>query len=250
MVSNSRLRRDVAIGVDGCPGGWVAAVWRPQQSNLTMQVVNSLATLIEEYPDVAIGVDIPIGLAASEPRACDIAARRLLGRSRASSVFPAPCRGILRLDASYAVTSARSKELTTRGISKQTYHIIPKIAEADDVVSPAMQKRMFEVHPEVSFWALAGGRPMEHAKKRSAGFNERRGVLRRVFPHDAIPENRREARALVAKSKSLGRGAGADDVLDAIVAAWTAQRFARSEARHLPEQREIDQLGLAIEIVY
>ena len=250
MVRDTELRSDVAIGVDGCPGGWVAAVWRPQESKLSMQVVDNLTRLIEEYPDVAIGVDIPIGLAATDPRACDVAARQALGRPRASSVFPAPCRGILRLDTNYATTSARSRNLTTRGISQQTYHIIPKIAEADGVLNPELQKRVFEVHPEVSFCALAGRQPMKCSKKRTAGFNERRDLLRHAFPHDAIPESRKEAKALVRESKCLGKGAGADDVLDAIVAAWTANRFAQGEAQRIPELRTTDERGLVMEIVY
>ena len=249
-MSEESLRAEIAVGVDGCPGGWVAAVWEAASLRLTVRVVRHLSDLIEQFPDVAIGVDIPIGLAESEPRACDVAARKLLGRPRGSSVFPAPCRGILCVNASYAETSARSRVLSGRGISQQTYHIIPKIAEADAAITPELQERVFEVHPEVSFWAMAGGHPMRYAKKRTAGFTERRDVLRTVFPSDAIPETRDEARSRASESKCFGKGAGADDVLDAIAAAWSALRFARGEAKRLPEQRELDSRGLAMEIVY
>ena len=42
-----------------------------------------------------IAVDMPIGLAERGPRACDIAARRVLPRGRKSSVFPPPRRAML-----------------------------------------------------------------------------------------------------------------------------------------------------------
>lgn len=248
-MDGRRLRTGIAIGVDGCPGGWVAAIWRPDKASLTIRVVGSLADLIDAHPDVAIGVDIPIGLPATEPRGCDITARRLLGPGRASSVFPAPCRGIVHLRAGYAESSARSRELTGRGISQQAYHIIPKIAEADNVLTPELQSRVFEVHPEVSFYALAGGRAMVHAKKRMAGFEERRDLLRAVFPNGAIPETRAETKLLAIDSRRLGKGAGADDVLDAIVAAWSAQRFASGEAKRIPNHPERDETGLRMEIV-
>lgn len=244
------LRTDIAIGVDGCSGGWIAAIWKPGESNLTMKVVRHLAQVIDAYPRVAIGVDVPIGLSSREPRACDVAARKLLSPKRTSSVFPAPCRGILRLDASHAVTTAKSKEQTGRGISLQTYHLMPKIVEVDDVMSPDLQQRILEVHPEVSFWALANEAPMAHPKKKLAGFKERRELLRGVFPHDAIPETPRVAKDLVSEARKLGRGAAADDVLDAIVAAWTALRCATGEAERIPVYRERDECELVMEINY
>ncbi len=126
MATTPQLPTETAIGVDGCPGGWVAAVWKPEESWLSMLVVEHLADLVKGFPDASIGIDIPVGLSATNPRQCDVEARRLLGAGCASSVFPAPYRGILRLNASHAVTSAKSKEQTCRGISLQTYHLIPR----------------------------------------------------------------------------------------------------------------------------
>ncbi len=250
MATTPQLPTETAIGVDGCPGGWVAAVWKPEESGISMLVVEHLADLVKGFPDATIGIDIPVGLSATDRRQCDFEARRLLGPGRASSFFPAPCRGVLRLNASHAETSAKSKEQTGRGISLQTYHLIPKIAEVDDLVNPAPQERIVEIHPEVSFWALAGETPMEHSKKTFAGFNARRDLLRGVFPRDVIPDNRSEAKALVRKSKGFGKGAGADDVLDAIVAAWSAHRLATGRAQRIADHGERDETRLAMEIVY
>jgi predicted RNase H-like nuclease len=45
-------------------------------------------------------------------------------------------------------------------------------------------------------------------------------------------------------------GAGADDVLDALVAAWTAWRHARGLSERAPESSELDPRGLRMEMVY
>jgi predicted RNase H-like nuclease len=47
-----------------------------------------------------------------------------------------------------------------------------------------------------------------------------------------------------------GRVAGVDDVLDAAVAAWSAQRIARGEARCLPDPPERDAEGRSVAIWY
>jgi hypothetical protein len=43
-----------------------------------------------------------------------------------------------------------------------------------------------EVHPEVCFWALAGGRAMEHSKKTAAERRERLAVLMRYKPEAGV----------------------------------------------------------------
>ncbi|MBW3631957.1 MAG: DUF429 domain-containing protein [Chloroflexi bacterium] len=82
------------VGVDGCREGWVAVTWdteaRTPQEALSARVHTSFMDLLDACQEaMAIGVDIPIGLSESEPRQCDIAARKVLGPRR-SSVFPAP----------------------------------------------------------------------------------------------------------------------------------------------------------------
>jgi hypothetical protein len=59
---------------------------------------------------------------------------------------------------------------------------------------------------------------MEYKKSRPEGYEERRALLVSELDGVTIP-SRREAGRLV-------RSAEADDVLDAIAAAWTAHRFA------------------------
>lgn len=91
---------------------------------------------------------------------------------------------------------------------------------------------------------------MRRTKKRLAGFIERRDHLRQVFPKAAIPESRPEAKGHVVASNHLGKDAGANDVLDAIVAAWSAARKSTGESKRIPSDVERDETGLTMAIAY
>lgn len=107
----------------------------------------------------------------------------LLGRGRASSVFPPLIRAILR-ESTYAAALSRTRELCDKGLSQQAFGILPKIREVDDLLEESEPARSMirEVHTELCFWAFAGGRPMTCAKKSGEGFRERMSVLEQVLP--------------------------------------------------------------------
>jgi predicted RNase H-like nuclease len=205
-----------ALGLDGCPGGWVAVL-------LADAVVERVAVL----PDVdsarawaaaaTVGVDMPIGLLDAEPREADTAARaRLPGR--AASVFSAPPRGVVEAYAGdAALTYADANELARarsgRGISQQTWRLVPRILEVDRAV--AAGARLLEVHPEVAFAELAGGRPLPR-KTSWAGIAQRRTWLSRLGLH--LPDDFDGAARC-----------GPDDVVDAAVVAWVADGAAAGE---------------------
>lgn len=121
------------IGVDGCKAGWFYVASNGEQ--LLVGIVSSIAELIPLFPEVGrIVIDIPIGLHnnGSEPRACDIAARKLL-KPRGSTVFPSPVRPCL-YTASYIEASEVSEQLTGKRLSKQSYNIFNKIREVDELL--------------------------------------------------------------------------------------------------------------------
>jgi predicted RNase H-like nuclease len=228
------------VGVDGCRGGWVAMCWNVEQRVITPKIHKTLAGLIKHPADAAaIGIDMPIGLSDTGTRRCDVEARRLLGPGRASSVFPPPIRDILHV-ATHKEANTLARAKIGKGIPIMAFCIFPKIAEANATVTPEMQDRVFEVHPEVSFWALGNG-PMRHPKRRQAGYDERKALLEQVTGL-SIP-TRKEAFALARPAKP-------DDILDATVAAWTARRVMDGKAGRLPEEPEMDSTGLRMEIVY
>jgi len=223
-------------GIDGCRGGWIS--FKVDLASLSTSVaLIDLPSILRNKPNglVILAVDIPIGLLDGS-RACDKAARKLLGQPRGTSVFAAPCRASLS-SKNHAAASATNLRITGRGLSQQAWGIASKIKQVDDAITQECQTWVFEVHPEVCFWALAKERPMKHGKKTQAGVNERLDLLRSIFLDIE--------RHLQNRPANVGK----DDLLDAAVAAWTALRLRKSEARQVcaPER---DDTGLMAAIWY
>ena len=181
-----------------------------------------------------IGMDIPIGLPDMGSRQCDIDARSLLGK-RGSSVFPAPLRGMLAATG-YQEACELGRQTDGRAISRQCFGILPKIREVDCAMSPQLQQRVFEVHPEVSFWASNQSMPMQNAKKCVDGRRDRLDLLRPTVP-------------VIEDIRVNGRAAK-DDILDAAAVMWTAERIFRGEAVGVSAVEEFDSKGLRMQITY
>ena len=195
-------------GVDGTRGGWVAVVLDDGRFAVD-HLVQPVEASFEELADAeVVGVDIPIGFG---PRQADAAARSLL-TGAASTVFTTPSREVLELPFGPGLgVSAQAHALGRRVLH------VTRLARADP--------RFHEIHPEVSFRAMNGGRPLRHRKKAAGGVLERLELLRR---HGIELEE-------------LGASALApfDDVLDAAAAAWSAHRIAMGRAATLPEPPEL-----------
>ena len=235
MTRNNHPKARVA-GVDGCRAGWIAFHVDPCTRETKTEVVDLRSLLYSRLDDVAIlAIDMPIGLLDC-PRPCDCAARKVLGSPRCSSVFAAPCRAALAAT-SHAKASAMNRITTGKGLSIQAWAIAPKIKEIDDLLQPQQQSWVYEVHPEVSFWRMNGQEPMTHSKSRLPGREERSAILRREFPNI---ERHLECRPI---------GVGADDLLDAAAAAWSALRLweGKAESVSTPSQ---DARGLRVAIHY
>lgn len=183
------------VGVDGAPGGWVAA---------TRGGIAGFATfraLLDAHADAALFVDIPIGLvrakARSGDRPCDKAARAAL-RPRRGCVFPPPRRDQLALaDAPYRAGL---------GISAQTHGILRKVREVD---AHRRDPRVREAHPELAFLLANGGAPL--APKRTPEGRAQRGrILRRL--------------GLRADATGLGVRATRADVDDASILVWLGEQ--------------------------
>jgi predicted RNase H-like nuclease len=231
----------LVLGVDGCPGGWCAVALDVSPTSAGVaesSVFRDFAEVLASAAQV-ICVDVPIGLLDGPGhRACDVEARKLLGPGRSSSVFPPPSRRALAFSG-YEQASRVNFELTGRGLNKQSFNVGGKVREVDEVMKAGMQDRVREVHPELCFWALNGRAAMRLNKKTTVGREARWRVLRRVF--DGLGPNP----TLPPELKGL---CGADDYVDALVAAWTAACVARGEARRIPVEPEADERGLRMEM--
>jgi predicted RNase H-like nuclease len=224
------------IGVDGARAGWVVARATPGLPEL--HLVPRFVDLADEALGTGILVDIPIGLpdADSPVRSCDAEARRRLG-ARRSSVFPAPSRAALR-SASWEEANAANRGSTGRGLPRQSWGIVPKIREVDDLLveRPRLVGRIRESHPELAFaWLL--GEPAGHHKATPEGARTRWRALDRIWPGIATR----------ARTWTRGRGGVAlDDVADAL-ALLALGGTGRSVP--LPDPPPRDACGLPVEIV-
>lgn len=226
----------IVAGVDGCSAGWVAFKVQLPSLATSIEVVDLQSWLKKRPPDISdLAIDIPIGL-FDRPRACDLAARKLLGSPRRNSVFPAPCRAALSA-VDHPTASALNRRTTGKGLTIQAWCIGPKIKQVDDAITADCQHWAFEVHPEVCFWALNGSTPMRYKKKSAEGVVERLKLLRKVFP--TIDEH------LMHRPSGVGK----DDLLDAAVAAWTGVRLHNRKAEKVCEP-ERDEKGLSTTIWY
>ena len=164
-------------GVDATRDGWIAAI-AGLEGPSTLECFPSVKALLER--DVALVIiDIPIGLPDARARGCDVHARRSIGRRR-SSVFAAPRREML--DVPDQATASRVRErLDGTRCSVQLFSILKKIGELDRLITPQLQDRVREGHPEVSFTALNGGEPMSFHKGTPEGARERLELLRHNF---------------------------------------------------------------------
>lgn len=214
------------VGIDGCQGGWVAVTLVDGRVE-EVAVVARLAELLGPEagtdrdadaepaggPYDAIAIDMPIGL-LDVARDADTAARELLPR-RASSVFGAPPAAVVeavraRQLNDHAAASALAAEVTGTGLSIQTWRLVPKIIEVDDLLRAGA--RPLEVHPEVAFTVVVG--EVLPRKRSWAGAATRRAVLERLgveLPDRFVGDELTEP----------------DDVLDAAICAWVADGVAQ-----------------------
>jgi predicted RNase H-like nuclease len=223
----------VALGLDGCPTGWVAVVLRDGHVH-EVSVVATVREALESARTTHIGIDMPVGL-VDGPRDTDAAARALLP-GRAASVFSTAVRAVVEgwVDGTittHAEASARSVELTGSGLSQQAWRLVPKMAEVEELAADGVG--LTEVHPELAF-ATVAGEPLP--RKRSwPGLAMRREILAGLglelptrFPRDTE--------------------AAPDDVVDAAMCAWVADGLASgARMRRVPERTE--QLAYGREIV-
>lgn len=234
------------IGIDGCKAGWIA--WIVSDNAVpAYKVVNTLDELVDELAGSTTLIDMPIGFSDSQTpdRLCDKAARRFLTSKRGSSVFPVPCREAVYQTDYIAACNANVEQLSKK-FSKQTWGIVPKIRELDDLMNAHANLSIRESHPEVVFAALKG-EPLAFSKRTQEGKEERLLVIQQLAPQwcDVLS---------LAIANTKRKDVAIDDIYDAFVLMLIA--YHAPQLSTLPElfdaggEADIDQNGRVREIVY
>ncbi len=224
----------IVVGVDAAKAPhWVAVTLRDGRLQ-SMVLHPSLDAVITAEPeatviaiDIPIGHEDPLGTVDQGRRRCDRAAREFLGSSRQSSVFWVPPPSVLASnDQAEAVQTCRARGWIAP--SAQLWAMRARLLEAQRCAS---DPRVFEVHPEASFQEALhlGGTSgyLKDPKNTWPGLVERLELLHaaRLRPERSLG--------------GIGR-ASPDDVLDATIAAWTAQRISKKQARTFPADPPTD----------
>jgi predicted RNase H-like nuclease len=231
-------------GVDGCHAGWVVALadgWpcpRPPE----FRICPTFRDLLDAAAGCpVIAVDMPIGLpSGAQPRRCDQIGRVMLGSTAASRLFHAPPRPAL-LARDPAEFQRMHRALTGRGAGYPVWGLVRKLRDVDSVMTPDVQGRVYEFHPELAWQNLAGQALL--SKHTAGGIAQRQDLLRAYVP--CLHEITQPRDALRRKHAAL------DDLLDALVGLCVAQAIAAGPdySRCIPAgEPERDDHGLRMEI--
>ena len=231
-------------GVDGCRAGWVVAqspAW-PCPEIPRMMICRDFATVLAATADcAAVAVDMPIGLLPNgDARECDALARKRLGKGATSRVFNTPSRSLLD-SPTYREFNLRHRRHFGKGISQQAFGLVPKLREVDTALTPTLQERVREFHPEL-VWQRLAGRTLP-SKHTAEGLTARWKLLRPSVPGlDKLREWRGKA----------GGALKEDDLLDALAGLELAHRLAHEPTRaaRVPENPPRDEHKLRMEIWY
>jgi predicted RNase H-like nuclease len=218
-------------GVEPCPGGWFVVSGKLQGVSLfpePPQVVASINDVLDNRPPYEIiALHAPIGL-PGEPikggRACDRAARKLLGVRRGAAVTAPPSRSM-------------AYDTVGTGLSAVVRAQLARIREVQRDVASYHQRSVFEVHPELGFYQLNEDKPLRYGKRTHLGIEERLALLQARMP------------GLERVLDNIPTGVRLPTVLDACVDLWTARRIAARAVSRLPEVPEWNEDGLRMELV-
>lgn len=229
-----------AVGIDGCRAGWVAAFRLDGKPALAIvKTLSELALHLDR--ETTVMIDMPIGLVSDDScRQCDALARERLKPYRSSSVFGVPPRAVTRI-CDYPKANALSRELTGKGLSKQSFYLFPKIRELDDwLMNHERRGEWYECHPEVAFAQLNSGIALKASKKTEIGRAERMTLLADLSGVDIALER--------ASQDYKRKDVLPDDCIDALVCLLTAERQL-DQRIVIPATPEKDERGLTMAIV-
>lgn len=224
-------------GIDGCKAGWLLVSFdKGNEKYEVLRTDDELLNALSSYDRIFL--DMPIGLEDEEyHRECDQLLRKELGSEYASSVFSPPIRPALDAP-TYVEANVISFEYNEKKLSLQSWNITPKIKTVDTFLreNPNLQEKVFESHPELLFQKLNGG--MIYQKK-----NLKKGIKHRL---ELISAEEKEADEFfrVIKEEYRRNEVAEDDIVDAMILAYSSKRSEEAGIKTIPASPEKDSEGL------
>lgn len=231
------------IGIDGCVAGWCAVI--SIENSISIKVYRSLKDLIGEYPKAShYIIDMPMGLGDENcTRDLDSKMKAKL-KPRQSTIFQAPCREVLKCD-SYEQANKTNRLILGKGLSVQSWNLVPKIRELDHLLRthPEFRDRFFESSPELCFTGLNSGKPLLEKKSQVEGRKKRIEILGSYpnFSRDTISS------VLVRYKRKEVK---IDDILDAWVLCLTGLLGNERGFEIIENEDKKDTCGIPMKIIY
>ena len=219
---------DTVFGIDGCKYGWLVAQLQGNK-NISFWLIESLDNINDiNKKSSVIGIDIPLELHGKGTRMAEKEARVFLG-SRASTIFSPPAIKTLNAKTYEDACRINYKE-EGKKISKQTWYILNKIKEARKIyLDKASNKKLFEIHPELSFMAMNNMKVLSDSKKTIEGRKKRLKLINIYYPHFNFSQ---------VREKFLRKDVADDDILDVIAVLWSTQKIIDNIASYVPKKPE------------
>jgi len=201
-------------GIDRWRGGWVVA--ELAEGSVTLWTTADITHACDRLAthDV-VAIDMPAALARSGTRQAESEVRAVLGSS-ARSVFTSPTRAAALAESQQAATEI-NRAHEGPGISAQAFGLFASIRELRAALTGPRFDHWWETHPETAFALMNNGTPLA-SKRTAVGVGRRLDLLGTHLgvDHDVL--------------SSSPIKVPADDVLDALAAAWSARRIADGTA--------------------
>ncbi|QJD80563.1 DUF429 domain-containing protein [Spirosoma rhododendri] len=218
------------LGIDGCRGGWIVAMI-DEDKTLSYLFVSSLDDLPEMPIRLAL-IDMPLEFADHAYRPCEVAAQKLLGPKKRSSVFLTPHRSAVYAT-DYAEANRMNRLHLGNGLSIQSWNICPKIKEAARFIATRTDLPLVEAHPELCFYFLNNRQPLLSKKALPAGTADRLTLIAaQAADYPAVIANTMR----VTKRKDVKP----DDIIDATI---LAIRASASDIQVVPADKRIGDRG-------
>lgn len=233
------------IGVDGSKGGWIAV--QIFERTLTIKSYKHFSEVVRAYPKPrTMLVDIPIGLPYSKEEAERRPEKKVrIGLpGKASTVFTVPCMQAA-IQENYAEANHCNKELLGKGISIQSYNIMKKSLEVNEILEryPSYISVIKEAHPEYQFAQFTEKKlPIKASKKTPEGMLERKALLMELLEQYIHIRTPLHTFDLFKKYP--------DDVLDATCLAIAATLGEKHAFKTIPYPSFQNEQGIPMEMTY
>jgi len=216
------------FGIDGCKSGWFVAQLQDNKT-LNFWLIESLDIINDiTKKSAVVGIDIPLELHEKGTRMAEKEARTLLGR-RAATIFSPPAIKTLNAK-TYEEACRINYNEEGKKISKQTWFILNKIKEARKIyLDKVSNKKLFEIHPELSFMAMNRMQVLIDSKKTIEGRKKRLKLINGYYPSFSFDD---------VREKFSSKDVADDDILDAIAVLWSTQKIIDNIASYVPKKPE------------